>query len=257
MSVQRLCLALAAWVGLALTGAPAHAEPASVTVFAASSLTNSLNAVGQAFTTETGVPVRFSFAASSAIARQIEAGAPADVVFTADAEWMDYLQSRSLVQSPSRVDLLSNRLALIAPVDSPIRVTIQPNFALAKALGDNGRLATGDPASVPVGRYAKAALTRLGVWDQVSERLVRAENVRSAMVFVSRGEVPLGIVYQTDALIDPKVRIVALFPESSHPKIIYPAALTVKSGRDARRFLDWAKGSNGQAIFRKFGFKPL
>ena len=233
------------------------ADITPVTVFAASSLTDALKAIGAKYTAETGVPVRFSFGASSAIARQIEAGAPADLFFSADTDWMDYLQARSLIQPSSRSNILSNRLVLIAPADSKLVLKIGPNFPLAKALGPGGRLATGDPDSVPVGRYARSALTNLGVWNDVADHLVRAENVRSAMLFVERGEVPLGIVYQTDALIDPKVRVVDVFPVKSHLPIIYPAALTTHAGPGAAAFLSYARGPKGQAIFKTFGFTTL
>lgn len=239
----------------AAAGSVAAAEP--VRVFAASSLTEALRAIGGSYTAETGVPVSFSFGASSAIARQIEAGAPADLFLSADADWMDYLQARSLINTPTRRNLLSNRLVLIAPATSPVRLKIAPGFALARALGRSGRLSTGDPDSVPVGRYARSALTNLGVWNEVADHLVRAENVRSALLFVDRGEAPLGIVYQTDALIDPKVRIVDTFPAKSHLPIVYPAALTKGARPGAAAFLAYASGPKGQAIFRKFGFITL
>jgi len=252
---------LAALVGLAAAWAsPAPlsaAEPAPITVFAASSLTDALQAIGAQYTRETGVAVRFSFGASSAIARQIEAAAPADLFFSADTEWMDYLQARALIRPTSRTNLLSNRLVLIAPADSTVALKIGPNFPLAQALDRDGRLATGDPDFVPVGRYARSALTTLGVWDEVADRLVRAENVRAAMRFVGRGEAPLGIVYQTDALVDPKVRIVDTFPVRSHLPILYPAALTVRARPGAAKFLNYARGPKGQAVFKKFGFITL
>jgi molybdate transport system substrate-binding protein len=163
-------------------------------VFAAASLTNALQEVGDAFTKDSSIPVKFSFAASSALARQIENGAPADVFFSADLEWMDYLQSRKLIQVATRHDVLGNQLVLVAPADSKIVLKIGPHFALAKTLG-TGRLATGDPDSVPVGRYAREALTKLGVWNEVERRLVRTDSVRSALAFVDRGEAALGIVY--------------------------------------------------------------
>ena len=194
------------------------------------------------------------FGASSAVARQIEAGAPADLFFSADTDWMDYVQARGLIQPASRHNLLGNRLVLIAPADSTIQLTIGPNFPLAQALGKGGRLATGDPDSVPVGRYARSALTTLGVWNDVVDHLVRAENVRSAMLFVERGEVPLGIVYQTDAQVDAKVRVVAVFPANSHLPIIYPAALTAHAVPGSAAFLAYVRGPKGQAVFRRFGF---
>src|SRR5580698_10887963 len=176
-------------------------------VFGAASLTDVLDELGHAFTAQSQVEVKSSLAASSALAKQIEAGAPADVFFSADLEWMDYLQQRNLLRPNSRHDVVLNRLVLIAPADSKISVKIAPKFDLLKALGD-GKLVTGDPDSVPVGKYAHAALEKLGVWEKVSDRLVRAENVRSALAFVARGEAQLGIVYQTDAMAEKRVRIV-------------------------------------------------
>lgn len=245
-------------LGLALLALRAvAADPApAITVFGAASLTNALQELGGAFTREMAVPVRFSFAASSALARQIENGAPADVFFSADLEWMDYLQARNLIQVPTRHDVVGNHLVLIAPADSALHLKIAPRFALAAALG-NGHLATGDPESVPVGRYAHEALAKLGVWNEVEGRLVRADSVRSALAFVDRGEVPLGIVYATDALIDPKVRIVDTFPDDSHAPIVYPVALTATAGHDAARFAAYLQSPAAAATFRKYGFVPL
>jgi len=209
-------------------------------VFAAASLTNVLGELAPAWEKSGGVPVKLSFAASSVLARQIEAGGNADVFISADQEWMDYLQARNLISQPSRVNLVDNRLVLIAPADSKIELKIKRGFDLVGALA-GGRLATGDPDTVPVGRYARSALMSLGVWNQVADRLVRADNVRSAMTFVARGEAPLGIVYATDAQIDQKVRVVATFPDNSHAPITYPAAVTATAGRDAAGFLDLTK----------------
>src|SRR3984957_5782349 len=211
-----------------LAGQPAAAADEGrpgITVFAAASLTNVMQELGDGFTKDSSVPVRFSFAASSALARQIENGSRADVFISADLDWMDYLQARNLIQPASRHDVLGNQLVLIPPVDSKVILKIEPHFALAATLG-KGRLATGDPESVPAGRYAHEALANLGVWDAVSSRLVRADSVRSALAFVERGEAPLGIVYATDALVDKNVRVVDVFPAGTHMPIIYPAALT-------------------------------
>ena len=251
-------------IWLCLAGASswaAAAEKAPVTVFAAASLTNVLQDLGDGFTKETSIPVRFSFAASSARARQIENGAPADVFFSADLEWMDYLQTRHLIQADSRHDVLANRLVLIAPVASTVKLTIQPHFALATALG-KGRLATGDPDSVPAGRYARQALTALGVWNEVQDKIVRADSVRSALAFVDRGEAPLGIVYETDALIDKNVRVVDVFPADSHLPIVYPVALTgagkaEENRSDAAKFVAYVRGPAGDAAFKAYGFKSL
>ena len=226
-----------------------------ITVFAAASLTNALQDLGDAFTKDTSITVRFSFAASSALARQIENGSRADMFFSADLEWMDYLQVRNLIQPATRHDVLGNQLVLIAPVDSKIRLKIEPHFALAAAVGKS-HLATGDPDSVPVGRYAHEALASLGVWDQVAARLVRADSVRSALAFVDRGEAALGIVYAADALIDKNVRVIGMFPPDSHKPIIYPAALTNGAGGDAAKFLAYIRGPAGDLAFKHYGFTP-
>ena len=238
------------------TSVAADADELPITVFAAASLTNALQELGDGFTKETSIPVRFSFAASSALARQIENGAPADVFLSADVEWMDYLQARNLIQRDTRHDVLGNRLVLIAPADSKIDVKIAPRFPLAKALG-TGRLATGDPDSVPVGRYARESLTTLGVWNDVSDRMVRADSVRSALAFVDRGEALLGIVYETDALVDKRVRVVGVFPENSHLPIIYPIALTRAAKPKAAGFVAYIRGPAGDAAFKAYGFTPL
>lgn len=240
-------------------GTPAGAADetkSSITVFAAASLTNVLQELGDAFTKVSSTPVRFSFAASSALARQIENGSRADLLFSADLEWMDYLQSRKLIQPATRHDVLGNQLVLIAPADSKIVLKIATHFALAATLG-KGRLATGDPDSVPVGRYAHEALANLGVWDEVSARLVRADSVRSALAFVDRGEAALGIVYATDALIDKHVRVVDAFPAATHMPIIYPAALTIGAKADAAKFLAYIRGPAGNVAFQRYGFTPL
>jgi molybdate transport system substrate-binding protein len=224
-------------------------------VFAAASLTDVLQEVGDAYTADTKAPVRFSFAASSALARQIESGAPADAFISADQEWMDYLQTHKLIATDTRINLLANSLVLVAPANSTLQLKIAPGFALAAALGKKGRLATGDPASVPAGRYAQAALTSLSVWSSVEQRLVPADNVRTALNFVARGEVPLGIVYFTDAKSDPKVRIVDTFPATSHAPITYPAAITTTGSPDAAAFLRYVRGAKAQTIFDRAGFK--
>ena len=232
------------------------ADKPAIVVFAAASLTNVLQELGTGFTKQSFIPVKFSFAASSALARQIENGAPADVFFSADVDWMDYLEKHNLIQRETRHDVVGNRLVLIAPADSPIKLKIEPNFKLAAALG-KGRLATGDPDSVPVGRYALAALTKLGAWNDVSDRIIRAENVRSAMIFVDRGEAPLGIVYQTDALIDKMIRVVDVFPDDSHAPIVYPIALTKDANAGAARFLAYVRGPAGDIAFKAYGFNSL
>src|SRR3984885_6861494 len=244
---------------LSICGLPVFAadlDKPAITVFAAASLTNVLQDLGDSYTKDTSIPVKFSFAASSTLARQIENGSPADVFFSADLEWMDYLQERNLIRRESRHDVVGNRLVLIAPADSKIKLTIQPHFRLAAVLG-KGRLATGDPDAVPVGRYAREALTTLGVWSEIADRLVRADSVRSALAFVDRGEAPLGIVYETDALIDKRVRVVDVFPENSHLPIIYPIALTRAAKPAAARFVAYVQGPAGALVFKSRGFTPL
>jgi len=244
------------WLPLHCGAEPAAAQPARITVFAAASLTDVLQELGVQYTRDSGVKLTFSFAATSILARQIENGAHADVFMSADQEWMDYLEQRALIQAKSRHNLLGNRLALVAGADSAIHLQIAPHFPLLAAL-NGGRLAVADPDSVPAGRYARSALVSLGVWNDVADRLVRAENVRGALLFVARGEVPLGIVYETDALIDHKVRVLGLFPEDSHQPITYPIALTRTAGEPARAFVDYLHGSAASAAFIKFGFAVL
>ena len=251
----RSALALAA-LGLAVPARAQEAQP-ELLVFAAASLTNVLDEISASYTRDTGQAVKCSYAASSALARQIEAGARADVFLSADAEWMDYVQTRRLIDPATRSDLLSNRLVLIAPTGSAVKLEIAPRFKLAEALGSGGRLATGDPEYVPVGRYARSALTSLGVWDEVSGRLVRADNVRTALAFVSRGEAPLGIVYATDAQVDKGVRIVDTFPESSHMRIVYPVAVAPGARSGAARFIEYLRKPEARALFQKYGFTAL
>lgn len=243
-------------IALLMTTAHAADTAPPLLVYGAASLTNVLDELGAAYGKEAGQEVKFSYAASSTLARQIEAGANADLFFSADTEWMDYLQSRNLIDTTSRSNLLGNKLVLIAPLDSKVQLHIAANFALAATLGNN-RLATGDPDSVPAGKYARSALTTLGVWNAVADKLVRADSVRAALAFVDRGEAPLGIVYETDALIDKQVRIVDYFPDSSHPVIVYPIALTVTAKPGAAKFLAYLHSAAAQAVFKKYGFSVL
>ncbi len=234
----------------------ADAAPSRLLVFGAASLSDSLREIGRAFARQTGRRVVFSFASSSTLARQIEAGAAAGVFVSADTKWMDELQSRHLIEEGTRRDIAHNRLALIAPADSRVELKIGPNFPLAMALGA-GRLAIGEPSSVPAGIYGRAALMSLGVWASVADRLLPAEDVRAALAYVARGEAPLGIVYQTDALIEHRVRVVGLFPADSHPVITYPAAAIAGSSPDAKRFVEFLSGPIARAIFHNYGFsKP-
>jgi molybdate transport system substrate-binding protein len=227
-----------------------------ILLFAAASLTDAMQRIGAAYEQTAHVTVRSSFDSSSVLARQIEAGAAADVFFSADTAWMDYLQSRNLIQSASRKNVLGNSLVLIAPAQSRMQLKIAPHFPLAAALGD-GRLATGDPDSVPAGRYARSALATLGVWDEIAPRLARAENVRVALLYVARGEAPLGIVYASDALADRSVRVVDTFPANTHEPIVYPIALTRSAKSQAAGFIAYLTGPQGRDVFVKSGFTVL
>ena len=234
----------------------APAQTPSVTVFAAASLKNALDDIAVAFQKETGRRVAISYGASSALARQIEQGAPADVFLSADHDWMDYLQTRGLIRPESRRNLVGNRIVLVAPASEARHVELRPG-ALAAALGA-GRLATANVAAVPAGKYGKAALEHLGLWGEVAGRLAEAENVRAALTFVARGEAPLGIVYDSDVRAEPKVKVVARFPDASHPPIIYPAALTRASvSPDAARFLQALRMPASAAVLAREGFVPL
>ncbi len=224
-----------------------------VLVFAAASLKTALDALVEPAEAAAGVAVRMSYAGTPALTRQIEAGAPADVFISADVDWMDYAESRGLLKAGSRVDLLTNRLVLVAPRAEPVTLRVAPGFNLAEALG-KGRLAVADPAVVPAGRYARAALESLGAWDSVASRLAPAENVRAALLLVSRAEAPLGIVYRTDAAADPAVVVVDTFPETAHPPIVYPAALTARASARAARVLAFLRGPEARAEFTRQGF---
>jgi molybdate transport system substrate-binding protein len=232
-------------------GKPASAE--TITVFAAASLKDALDENVKAYQAGSDDRVVVSYAASSALAKQIESGAPADIFISADLDWMDYLDQRHLIKAGTRLNLLRNRLVLIAPAESKAAVTIAPGFPLADMLG-NGRLAMANPDSVPAGKYGKASLEFLGVWRDVQPKVAPAENVRAALVLVSRDEAPFGIVYKTDAAVEPRVRIVAEFPENSHPPVIYPAALAAAGKSAAAAFLDSLSKPAARAVFVKYGF---
>ena len=225
----------------------------TVTVFAAASLKEALDESGKAYQAKAGDRIVVSYGASPALAKQIEAGAPADLFISADLDWMDYLEQRHLIKTDTRQNLLRNRLVLIALADSKVSVSIAPGFPLARLLG-NGRLAMADINAVPAGKYGKASLEALGVWKDVQAKVASAENVRAALVMVSRGEAPLGIVYRTDAAADSRVRVVGLFPENTHPPIIYPIAVTVAGKPAAGAFLKWLSEPQARMIFEKHGF---
>jgi molybdate transport system substrate-binding protein len=230
-----------------------------ITVFAAASLTNAFETAASAYEKKTGDKIRLSLASSSTLARQIAAGAPADIFISANEKWMDWLNAQGLLMPGSRHDLLTNRLVLVAPQDSTLTpVTIGENTDLSALIGSDDRIAIGDPDHVPAGIYAKQALTSLGQWQKVAPRLARADNVRAALALVERGEAPIGIVYQTDARISDKVKIMGTFPEKSHPAITYPVALTGNmSETSTMKFLLWLLGDDAGRIFTDYGFEPV
>jgi len=226
-------------------------------VFAAASLKDSLDAVNADWVKRGGAKPVVSYAASSALAKQLDGGAPAQVFISADLDWMDFAEKRGLIQSATRRNLLGNKLVLVAPAASKAQATITPGLPLAQMLGPAGRLALGDPQHVPAGKYARAALETLGVWGSVSNRIAAAENVRAALTLVARDEAPLGIVYETDARAEPKVRIVADFGTGLHPPVVYPAALVTGARAPAAAYLDFLASPQAKAQFRGFGFTPL
>ena len=243
-----------------LTGSatsPGFAQDKSLTVFAAASMKNALDDIDAAYTAKTGIKMVASYAASSALAKQIEQGAPADVFASADTDWMDYAAAKKNISEPTRVNLLGNSMVLIAPKDSKIdNVAIGPGFDLATLVGD-GKIATADVKSVPVGKYAKASLEKLGAWTAAEPKFAMTENVRAALALVARGEAVLGIVYSTDAKVEPGVKIVGTFPADSHPAIIYPVAATATAKPEAADYLGFLRSSAAKAIFEKYGFKFL
>ncbi|RXH00225.1 molybdate ABC transporter substrate-binding protein [Bradyrhizobium zhanjiangense] len=236
---------------------PAAAGDKTITVFAAASMKNALDEIDAAYTAKTGVKFSVSYAASSVLARQIEQGAPADIFVSADTDWMDYAIARKTINESTRVNLLGNSIVLIAPKDSKVdSVTIAEGFDLAKLAGD-GRIATGDVKSVPVGKYAKAALEKLGAWQAAEPKFAMAESVRGALTLVARGEAVLGIVYATDAKVEPGVKIVGTFPADSHPAIIYPVAATTTAKGESSDYLAFLRSTAAKTILEKYGFKFL
>src|SRR5580692_2793807 len=256
--MKKLILAtFTAVAAIASAALPALSQEKSIVVFAAASMKNALDDVDVAFTAKDGIKVVASYAASSALMKQIEQGAPADVFLSADDDWMDYGAKKKLIKDDSRFNLLGNRLVLIAPKDSKIdNVTIGPGFNLA-ALAGSGRIAVGDVRAVPAGLYAKAALEKLGAWAAVEPKLAMAESVRGALVLVSRGEATLGIVYETDAKIEPAVKIIGTFPADSHPPIVYPVALTAAAKPEAVPYLAFLRTRQAKTIFEGYGFNVL
>jgi len=235
----------------------AQSQDTTITVFAAASLKNALDDVDAAFTRQSRIKVVAGYDASSALMKQIEGGAPADVFISADLKWMDYGVEKKLIRDDTRVDLLGNELVLIAAKDSKIdKVTIAPGFDLAKLAGD-GRIATGDVKAVPVGIYAQAALEKLGIWSAVEPKMAMTANVRAALILVARGEAPLGIVYSTDAEVEPRVKIIGVFPKDSHPPIVYPVAATIGAKPDAMPYLAFLRSQAAKSIFEGYGFTVL
>ena len=250
-----------AFVGVlvVLVGAPQTlAAQEQITIFAAASLKNALDDTNAAFTKATGVKVTASYAASSALAKQIEQSAPADVFISADLQWMDYVGERKLIKPDTRVNLLGNKLVLIAPADSKIaNVTIGQGFDIAKLAG-SGRIAVADVNAVPAGRYAKAALEKLGAWAAAEPKLAQAENVRATLAFVARDETPIGIVYETDAKVEPKVKVIGAFPDNSYPPVTYPVAATATTTKQSvSQYLHFLRSPAAKAIFKKYGFSFL
>jgi len=249
------------WLGLAvaLSFLPGIAQAQSnVVIFAAASLKNALDEIAATWAKDTGKPApKISYAASSALAKQIEQGAPADLFISADLDWMDYVAAKNLIKADSRFNLLGNKIVLIAPKDSKATTVAIKGDDLAKALA-GGKLSMANVEAVPAGKYGKAALEKLGAWNAVKDGIAQAENVRAALLLVARGEAPLGIVYSTDAAAEPNVKVVATFPEDSHPPIIYPAALAKDStNADAKAFLDFLRSAKARTSFEKQGFTVL
>jgi molybdate transport system substrate-binding protein len=235
----------------------AHSQDKAITVFAAASMTNALDDVNEIFTTRTGIKVVTSYDASSALMKQIEGGAPADAFVSADLKWMDYGVEKKVINGSTRINLLGNVLVLIAGKDSKIdHVSIEPGFDLAKLAGD-GRIATGDVKEVPVGLYAKAALEKLAVWPSVESKMVATVNVRAALACAARGETPLSIVYATDAKVEPRVKVVGVFPDNSDDPIVYPVAATVNAKPWTIQYLAFLRSAATKLIFEGYGFSVL
>jgi molybdate transport system substrate-binding protein len=233
------------------------AEKGSTTVFAAASTTNAIMDIAREFARQKKGTVTHSFASSSTLAKQIANGAPADVYLSANPKWMNYLADKKMIEPGSRFDLLGNRIVLIAPKDSTLKIKIAPNFDLARILGDE-KMAMGDPAHVPAGIYGKQALEKLGVWKAVAPKVARAKDVRAALALVERGEAPVGLVYATDAAISKKVKVLGVFPEDSHPPIVYPVALVKDRGTPtAKSFIEFLTSPDAKAVFEKYGFTLL
>lgn len=247
--------ALAALLTLASAALPLRAKADELLVFAAASLKPALDEIIATPDAKALGEIKASYAASSQLEHQIEAGAPASIFISADQDWMNTADSKGKIVKATRADLLGNALVLVAPKDSRIALKIAPNFDLAGALGKDGHIALGEPNSVPAGKYAKASLTALGVWDSIEARIVSADNVRAALNFVAKGEAPLGVVYRSDAVSEPAVRVVDTFPDASHAPIVYPAAIVADHDTPAaRKLLELLRAPSSQAIFTRYGF---
>ena len=244
---------------IAMTGSTSTVKARDITVFAAASLTNAIEQISSTYEEKTGEKIRLSLASSSTLARQIAAGAPADIFISANEKWMDWLDEQNLITTNSRYDLLANRLVLIAPKSSTLSaITLDSTTDLTALIGTDERVAVGDPDHVPAGIYAKQALISLGQWDALNRRLARTDNVRSALALVERGEAPIGIVYQTDADISAQVKIIGTFPQSSHQAITYPMAMIENDPQNkAAKFMLWLLGDDASRIFADYGFEPL
>jgi len=244
--------------GAALPSSSARAQGQDLVVFAAASLKNALDEAAAGYARESGKPApKISYAGSNALAKQIEAGAPAGVFISADLDWMDYLAQKNLIRLETRVNLLANRLVLVAPKDTSLTITLAPGLDLAGAL-KGGKLAMANVDAVPAGKYGKTALEKLGAWEGVKGSVAQIDNVRAALLLVSRGEAPLGIVYQTDAKSDPNVRIVGTFPEDRHPPVVYPAAVLKETAHpEAAALLAYLRSPAARSVFEKQGFTVL
>lgn len=256
MGLTRWMVAAVISAALSLTAIPAFAD-GKVVVFAAASLKNALDEVGAAWKADASKDITASYAATSVLAKQIQEGAPADVFFSADLDWMKKLADGKLITDGTQVNLLGNTLVMVAPANSTAATTIERNFDLAALLGD-GKLAMADVKAVPAGKYGKAALENLGVWASVESKVAMAENVRAALKLVALGEAPLGIVYATDAKAEAGVKVIGTFPADSHPPIVYPAAVAATSKNpDAAQFLKYLQSAKAQDIFKAQGFSVL
>lgn len=225
-----------------------------IIIFAASSLTDAVKEIGANYQAITGVKITYSFASSALISKQIEAGAPADIIMTADSDWMDYIQNKNLIQTKTRTNLLGGHLVLIAPKSDNPNLTIAPNFPIAQYLGPQGKIAIANPDYVPAGKYAKSSLIKYGVWDKIADNIIRTENVRMALNYVARGDAKLGIVYKSDAFVEKNIKIIAEFPDNSHQPIIYPIALSSKANSNAIGFYNYLKSPYAMGIYGNFGF---